>query len=180
MDHDAIVEQLLDRCKRFIKNILQAPDLESVASTSRPSLSRCRMPPETCCKPRSCWKPGSAAARTSPAAATRPASGLAPPGESRCKWSSAWRGLLDTRMFGHVRCITGAPRCANLLWTDLDGGAHPRCNLRSARCRPATLGGGLGHPYPTGTHEADWEHIPPIRAHCSTGRLSDSTRQLER
>ena len=34
MDHDAIVEQLLDRCKRFIENILQAPDLHSVASAS--------------------------------------------------------------------------------------------------------------------------------------------------
>lgn len=34
MDHDAIVEQLLDRCKRFIAHILQAPDLHSVASAS--------------------------------------------------------------------------------------------------------------------------------------------------
>ena len=23
-------------------------------------------------------------------------------------------------MFGHVRCIIGAPRCANLMWTDLE------------------------------------------------------------
>jgi hypothetical protein len=34
MDHDVIVEALLDRCKRFIENILQAPDLHSVASAS--------------------------------------------------------------------------------------------------------------------------------------------------
>jgi Uncharacterised protein family (UPF0236) len=34
MDHDSIVEQLLERCKRFIENILQAPDLHSVASAS--------------------------------------------------------------------------------------------------------------------------------------------------
>jgi hypothetical protein len=34
MDHDVIVEQLLERCKRFIANILQAPDLHSVASAS--------------------------------------------------------------------------------------------------------------------------------------------------
>ena len=34
MDHDFIVEQLLDRCRGFIENILQAPDLHSVASAS--------------------------------------------------------------------------------------------------------------------------------------------------
>lgn len=34
MDHDVIVEQLLDRCKRVIENILQAPDLQSVAPAS--------------------------------------------------------------------------------------------------------------------------------------------------
>jgi hypothetical protein len=34
MDHDVIVEQLMDRCKRLIENILQAPDLQSVASAS--------------------------------------------------------------------------------------------------------------------------------------------------
>ena len=34
MAHDIIVEQLLDRCKGFIENILQAPDLHNVASTS--------------------------------------------------------------------------------------------------------------------------------------------------
>jgi hypothetical protein len=34
MDHDVIVEQLLERCKRFIENILQAPDLHGVASAS--------------------------------------------------------------------------------------------------------------------------------------------------
>ncbi len=34
MDHDLIVEQLLARCKCFIENILQAPDLHSVASAS--------------------------------------------------------------------------------------------------------------------------------------------------
>lgn len=34
MDHDVIVEQLLDRCKCFIESILQAPDLHSVASAS--------------------------------------------------------------------------------------------------------------------------------------------------
>jgi hypothetical protein len=34
MDHDVIVEQLLERCKRFIENILQAPDLPGVASAS--------------------------------------------------------------------------------------------------------------------------------------------------
>jgi len=34
MDHDGIVEQLLDRCKGFIESILQAPDLHDVASAS--------------------------------------------------------------------------------------------------------------------------------------------------
>jgi hypothetical protein len=34
MDHDVIVEQLLDRCKCLIENILQAPELHSVASAS--------------------------------------------------------------------------------------------------------------------------------------------------
>jgi hypothetical protein len=34
MDHDLIVEQLLDRCKRFLENILQASDLHSVAAAS--------------------------------------------------------------------------------------------------------------------------------------------------
>jgi hypothetical protein len=34
MAHDGIVESLLDRCKGFIENILQAPDLPSVASAS--------------------------------------------------------------------------------------------------------------------------------------------------
>src|SRR5262245_55871332 len=34
MDHDVIAEQLLEQCKRFIENILQAPDLHSVASAS--------------------------------------------------------------------------------------------------------------------------------------------------
>jgi hypothetical protein len=34
MDHDLIVEQLLARCKCFIENILQAPDLHSIASAS--------------------------------------------------------------------------------------------------------------------------------------------------
>jgi hypothetical protein len=34
MDHELIVEQLLARCKGFIENILQAPDLHSVATAS--------------------------------------------------------------------------------------------------------------------------------------------------
>jgi len=34
MDHDLIVEQLLDRCKWFMENILQAPDLHHVGSAS--------------------------------------------------------------------------------------------------------------------------------------------------
>jgi hypothetical protein len=34
MDHDVIVEQLLDRCKGFIEGILQAPDLHNVSSAS--------------------------------------------------------------------------------------------------------------------------------------------------
>lgn len=34
MDHDVLVEQLLDRCKGLIENILQAPDLHSVGSAS--------------------------------------------------------------------------------------------------------------------------------------------------
>jgi hypothetical protein len=34
MDHDLIVEQLLDRCKCFIEQILQASDLHSVATAS--------------------------------------------------------------------------------------------------------------------------------------------------
>ena len=34
MDHDLIVEQLLERCKGFIENILQAPDLHNVGSAS--------------------------------------------------------------------------------------------------------------------------------------------------
>jgi hypothetical protein len=34
MDHELIVEQLLARCKRFIENILQGPDLHRVATAS--------------------------------------------------------------------------------------------------------------------------------------------------
>ena len=34
MDHDVIVESWLDRCKRFMENMLQAPDLHRVASAS--------------------------------------------------------------------------------------------------------------------------------------------------
>jgi hypothetical protein len=34
MDHELIVEHLLDRCKCFIESILQAPDLHSVAAAS--------------------------------------------------------------------------------------------------------------------------------------------------
>jgi hypothetical protein len=34
MDHELIVEPLLDRCKCFIEHILQAPDLHSVATAS--------------------------------------------------------------------------------------------------------------------------------------------------
>jgi hypothetical protein len=34
MDHDLIVEQVLERCKHLIENILQAPDLHSVATAS--------------------------------------------------------------------------------------------------------------------------------------------------
>jgi hypothetical protein len=34
MDHDLIVEQLIARCKGFIENILQAPDLHRVATAS--------------------------------------------------------------------------------------------------------------------------------------------------
>jgi len=34
MDHDLIVEQLLDRCKGFIEGMMQAPDLQSVANAS--------------------------------------------------------------------------------------------------------------------------------------------------
>jgi hypothetical protein len=34
VDHDIIVEQLLDRCKRLLENIVQAPDFDSVASAS--------------------------------------------------------------------------------------------------------------------------------------------------
>jgi hypothetical protein len=42
MDHDVIVEQLLERCKRVIENILQAPDLPSVASASLAILAQMR------------------------------------------------------------------------------------------------------------------------------------------
>jgi hypothetical protein len=34
MDHELIVEQLLARCKGFIENILQGPDLHRVATAS--------------------------------------------------------------------------------------------------------------------------------------------------
>jgi hypothetical protein len=42
MDHDLIVEQLLDRCKCFIENILQASDLHSVATASRAIFAQLR------------------------------------------------------------------------------------------------------------------------------------------
>jgi len=42
MDHDVIVELLLDRCKRFIEDILQAADLHSVASASLAILAQMR------------------------------------------------------------------------------------------------------------------------------------------
>ena len=34
MSHDLIVEQLLERCKWFMENILQAPNLHHVGSAS--------------------------------------------------------------------------------------------------------------------------------------------------
>jgi hypothetical protein len=37
MDHEVIVEQLLDRCKGFIEQILQASDLHRVATVSSAS-----------------------------------------------------------------------------------------------------------------------------------------------
>jgi hypothetical protein len=42
MDHDLIVEQLLERCKGFIENILQASDLHSVATASRAIFAQLR------------------------------------------------------------------------------------------------------------------------------------------
>lgn len=42
MDHDGIVDHLLDRCKGFIENIMQAPDLHSVASASLAILAQMR------------------------------------------------------------------------------------------------------------------------------------------
>jgi hypothetical protein len=42
MDHDLIVEQLLDRCKGFIESILQAPHLHSVAAASLAIFERIR------------------------------------------------------------------------------------------------------------------------------------------
>jgi len=46
-------------------------------------------------------------------------SALVPPEKSQQKCCLAWRGLLDTRIYGHIQCMIGAPRCANLVWTDL-------------------------------------------------------------
>ena len=34
MSHDLIVEQLFERCKGFMENILQAPDLRHIGSAS--------------------------------------------------------------------------------------------------------------------------------------------------
>ena len=42
MDHDGIVDHLLDRCKGFIENIMQAPDLQSVASALLAILAQTR------------------------------------------------------------------------------------------------------------------------------------------
>jgi hypothetical protein len=42
MDHDGIVDQVLDRCKGFMENMLQAPDLHRVASASLAILAQMR------------------------------------------------------------------------------------------------------------------------------------------
>jgi hypothetical protein len=42
MDHDPIIEQLLDRCKGFIEHILHASDLHSVAAASLASFEQMR------------------------------------------------------------------------------------------------------------------------------------------
>ncbi len=42
MDHDLIGEQLVDRCKRVIENLLQAPDLHHVGRASRAICARMR------------------------------------------------------------------------------------------------------------------------------------------
>jgi hypothetical protein len=42
MDHEVIVELLLERCKGFLEGILQAPDLHSVASASRAIVAQMR------------------------------------------------------------------------------------------------------------------------------------------
>ena len=42
MDHELIVEQLLARCKCFLEDILQASDLDSVATASLAILAQLR------------------------------------------------------------------------------------------------------------------------------------------
>ena len=45
MDHDGLVDQLLDRCKGFIEDILQAPDLHSVVNNAKCTQRRRRKTP---------------------------------------------------------------------------------------------------------------------------------------
>jgi hypothetical protein len=53
-------------------------------------------------------------------AAAPPGSGCAPRGDSRLEGSLAWRGVLDTRVYGNIRGIIEEPRWANLMGTDLE------------------------------------------------------------
>ena len=118
---------------------------------------------------------GEPAGRRTARAAARPASGLAALGESPGWCASAWRGLLDdTRMCGHVRCITGAPRCANLLWTDLGS----ECPLQ----RPASHRVMQRDSRPPPGNMAVLPPPRPIRtAHATfTARRSSITNVLER
>jgi hypothetical protein len=88
----------------------------SPARASRPGPRRCPLGGG----PQPPTPPGGGPAQSRPArVAARPASGLAPLRECRRRCAWAWRGLRETRMGGHVRCLIEEPRCANLMWTDL-------------------------------------------------------------
>ena len=62
---------------------------------------------------------GGPAGRRPARAGVPPVAGCAQPGTSRRKASWAWRGLLDTRGWGHVPCLREEPCWANLVWTHL-------------------------------------------------------------
>jgi hypothetical protein len=82
MDHDPIVEQLLDRCKCFLEYILQASDLHRVATASLAIFAQLREVAGEVLQAKISWRPNSSSVRTSRLVARIPARDTSTPGWS--------------------------------------------------------------------------------------------------